>query len=123
MRLGNTFSSANFQCGASAADAAEFACADFDVLALDIENTGSGALTGFALLARISRDAPYRDVTPSSFTAQSYRVLEPAAVSPSALGVGQFVQFSFNVGTIERLKIRASGATATLKINASGYSD
>jgi len=32
MRLGNAFASANFQCGASAADAAEFACADFDFL-------------------------------------------------------------------------------------------
>lgn len=123
MRLGNTFSSANFQCGASAADAAEFECADFDVLALDIENTGSGALTGFALQARISWNAPFRDVTPTSFVTQSYRVLEPAAVSPAVLGAGQFSQFSFNVGTFERLKIRASGATATLKINAAGYSD
>lgn len=123
MRLSNSFPVTNFQAQASLADAAEFGCADFDVLSLDIENIGAGALTGVAVLARVSREAPYRDVTPASFTAQSYRVLEPSALGPATLANGQFAQFALNVSVFESVKLRASGATATLKISAAGYQD
>lgn len=123
MRLGNTFPSQNFQGQAALADVAELACADFDVLALDIENAGSGALTGFEIHGRISKDAPYRAITPASFTVQSYDVLKASATSPVALAAGGFAQFALNVSTFQSVKIRASGATAVLKINAAGYSE
>lgn len=123
MKLSGNFPSQNIAGNASIADVAEFPVADVDVLALDIENTGTGALTAFQIHGRISKEAPYRDITPSSFTSQSYDVLDAAVVSPVALANGAFSQFALNVSTFESVKLRASGASATLKINAASYQE
>ncbi len=123
MRLGSSFPSINFACGAALADAAEFSCADSEVLALDIQNTGSAALTGFSVVGRISPGAPFRDITPASFTSQSYQVLESATVTPVGLAAGAFSRFALNVSVLESVKVLAAGAAAALQINAAGYQE
>lgn len=123
MRLSGNHPSRNVALGASVSDVAEFPCADVDVLAFDVENNGAGLVSDFQVHGRISKEAPYRDITPASFVVQGYDVLFAAEVSPVGLAAGAFSQFALNVSTFESIRLRASGASASLKVNAAAYSD
>lgn len=124
MRLNNPFPPRHVQCQAAVVSVADFKCADFDVLALDLENVGTGALTGLQIHARVSPDAPYRNVTPESYQFANADVIYAAPGNgPSLVPNGGYLQFSIDVRTFESVILKASGASATLRINAGGYSE
>ena len=123
MKLGTSFDRSTSVPGASLADMTGYACPSADVLAIDIENVGSSAVTGFSVLGRISSKAPFRDITPVSFTVQSYDVLDESPVSPSTLAAGAFAKFALNVSTYESVRLQASGVGAVLVIHAATYEE
>lgn len=123
MRMKTSFREVSAQLQAGVADVTGFAISDCDVLAIDMENIGTGQVTGLEIHGRIGRDAPFRNITPASFTALSYDVLKESESNPISLAAGGYAQFAINVSTYESVKLRASGATAMLRIHAAGYSE
>lgn len=121
MRLITSFKTVNQPLSGSLGDVAEYDVARLDVLQLDLENTGSAALTGFSVLARVSQDAPYRDVTPASFIVESDIVFAPARVAPGTLAAADWAMLGLNVTAYQSVKLRAVGASAVLRATAGGY--
>lgn len=118
------YSQVNARPAAALAQVAEFDVASIDVLNIDIENNGSAAVTGFKVLARIARNAPERDITPSSWaSADGYTVVAPSAVAPGTLAAGAHTLLSLNVSRYHTLALQASGAGASLQIIAGGLQE
>ncbi|MBL8467372.1 hypothetical protein [Methyloversatilis discipulorum] len=107
--------------GAAYATIARFPVAGLDVLMLDIENVGASPLAGFKVFARVSGSAPLRDVTPSSWTAESELIWKPTTRSLSTLSAGQFAQVGLNVAAYEAIELQAVGDGAVLGIAAGGF--
>lgn len=121
MRLTTPFNSRNQVLAASLQDIAEFDVAQLDVLHLDIENTGAAALTDFRVFARVAPGAPWRDVTPTSFAAESDLVFAPARTTLATLAAGDWAHLGLNVTDYQGVKLQAAGATASTKVTAGGY--
>lgn len=106
---------------ASAADAGIILdCGTFDILNFDVENTGSAAVTSFALWGRITNSSPWRNLNISGFMALSQDIVDAADTAPGTLAAGSYSAFAFNSTRYAQIKIQAAGAGAILSINASG---
>jgi len=109
---------------ATAAVAQSFEVASREVLNIDVENKGTAAVTSFALQGRVSKSAPWRDITPGSWSvADGYTVVVPSAVAPSTLAAGAQTTLSINVTKYEGVRIQAAGAGAVLSIVAGGVAE
>ena len=121
MRLTQSFPTKNQPLAAALGDVADFDVAGHDVLHLDIENTGSAALTDFRVFARVASAAPWRDVTPGSLTVEGDLVFAPARTALTTLAAGNWAHLGLNVTDYHSIKLQASGANAVLKVTAGGY--
>ena len=115
------FNSSVTSLAATAADTGViYDCNTFDILNLDVENTGASAVTSFALYGRITNSAPWRNLNISAFTSVSQDIVDAADTSPTTLSAGAYSSFAFNSTRFAQIKIQAAGAGAILSINASG---
>lgn len=105
----------------SAGVVSKYGVGNLDVLMVDLENVGIGPLTALQIFARISAQAPMRDLTPSAWTTPTDFLWRPAAASPAALAVGANASFGLNVSAFYEVELRAAGAGAVLQVNAGGY--
>lgn len=121
MRNTKNFRTINAPLSASLQDIADFDVSSLDVLQLDIENKGSAAVTGFAVLARVSPESPYRDVTPGSVLVESDLVFYPARTAPGTLAQTNWTHLGLNVTAYQNVKLQAVGAGAVIQVGAGGY--
>lgn len=93
-----------------------------DVVSLRLENTGASSLTDFELRASVARGATADELAVSSWTTDDGLILtRPASVTPVTLAAGASTRLSVNVSDSTDLQIWASGAGATLTVEAGIY--
>lgn len=115
------FSSTNVSPGSSLGEAAAFACDDIDVLSIDISNSGSSPVAGAAIQGRLTSEAPWRDITPNTYTeADGFTVIRPSTREVVGLPPGSAVQVFLNVSLFSAVRIMLSGQGAQVKILAGG---
>lgn len=87
----------------------------FSLLRVDLENRGTAAVTGWAILARAVPGAPLRDITPASLTsADGYLVVTPSPRAANNLPAGQNTQLALNVTLWSYVEIQFRGPGAEL---------
>lgn len=83
-----------------------------DVLSLQLTNNGANPLTGFAMLARVSADAPFVPVKSSAWTTADSVVLS-ATSDPATLTAGGSTILQLDVSGFDAVRFVATSASGT----------
>ncbi|ATE60163.1 hypothetical protein [Thauera sinica] len=85
------------------------------ILNIDVQNKGAAAVAGWKVLARRTKSAPLRDITPASITAADGNlVVTPSPRAAANLAAAANTQLALNVTLWDRVEIHFQGVGAEL---------